>query len=129
METSLNQTVSGQGRLRVTATIHRVGEDVLLTVTGGDRPHAGGVAVSLPRPSLSGDGKPSASTSVICVPGHKEDLLAREAGERAARRLGVTVVVVAGIHLDTASPEEIKSLQANALEAVEELLECARNQS
>ncbi|MNC61232.1 hypothetical protein D3C75_1111630 [compost metagenome] len=49
---------------------------------------------------------------MIGLPGHKEAELARELADTACRRLGKTVTVVAGIHIDHATPAEIRAMVA-----------------
>lgn len=61
----------------VEANILLFGKDIQVCLTGGDQAHIGAVAIGIPRKSLSSDGMVSSSASVICVTGHKEDILAR----------------------------------------------------
>ncbi len=101
------------GKYSVSAQIIRCGKDVSLTVSGGERPHIGASALAIPRPSLSDPEKVSASTSVICVPGHKEDEVARAAAERIAANLNCAASVCVGVHIDNASMEELLRLKRN----------------
>lgn len=77
----------------------RAGRDYVLLVTGGEA-HVGASAVAY------WDG-----VEVRCglteVPGHKEGELAAELAEQACRRLRATVSVIAGIHIDFATRQEI----------------------
>jgi len=88
-----------------------------VSLCGGDRAHIGAVAVAQARPSLRPGGGPSASTSVITLPGHKEDDLARTLAARFASRLGGVVSVACGIHLDAIREDELKAV----LELADEL--------
>ncbi|MDF2937866.1 MAG: hypothetical protein K0Q90_3239 [Paenibacillaceae bacterium] len=81
------------------------GEDYVLLVTGGQA-HIGAAAVAYP----SEDG--GARTQVIGLPGHKEEELARELADAACSRLGKAVTVIAGIHIDHATPAEIRTMVA-----------------
>ena len=83
----------------------------LTIVVGGGRDHAGAVALALPRPSLADPGRRSATSSVLTVPGHKDDLPARQISEKVAAATGRNVVVVAGIHYDDLIPAELEALQ------------------
>lgn len=94
------------------------GSDLTLTLVGGTAPHIGAVAVAQPRPSLKGDGSRSATVSVLTLPGHLEDDLARWAAKYLAVRIGAAVVVSAGIHVDGATPVEIERLVISARELV-----------
>ena len=46
-----------------------VGEDILVCLQGGERPHLGCVVQTEPRESLNGDGSVSATSSVLNYPG------------------------------------------------------------
>jgi hypothetical protein len=100
-----------RGRVALRLTCVRLGRDLALTLSGGDRPHIGAVAVSQPRPSLREGAPRSASTSVITLPAHKEDDLARAVAARFAAALDATVTVACGIHLDAIRPEEFRDVQ------------------
>jgi len=112
---------AGEGPMAVVLRAQRLGDDLVVTLGGGTRPHVGAAAVAQPRPSLKGDGTISATASVIALLGHKEDELARWAALRLASQLNAAVVVTAGIHVDSASPEQIRQLDAAARGLVEEL--------
>lgn len=112
---------AGQGPLAVVLRAQRLGDDWVVTLGGGTRHHVGAVAVAQPRPSLKGDGTVSATASVIALLGHKEDELARWAALHLAAQLNAVVVVTAGIHVDAATPEQIRQLDAAARGLVEEL--------
>lgn len=101
------------GKYSVSAWIVRCGKDVSLTVGGGEVPHLGASALAIPRPSLNDPEACSASTSVLCVTGHKEDEFARRAAQKIASQLNCVVNVTAGIHIEQAQPEELARLGKN----------------
>ncbi|HEX7625078.1 MAG TPA: hypothetical protein VF400_15980 [Anaeromyxobacteraceae bacterium] len=111
-----------RGRVAVRLTAARLGADLALTLSGGDRPHIGAVAVSQPRPSLLGGGGTSTTTSVIALLGHKEDELARQVAARVALATAGTVCVACGIHLEAISAAELEDVRALAEELATELL-------
>ena len=84
----------------LSASVRLIGDDVLVAIWGGEKPHIGAVAVAQPRPSLKDPAVTSSSASVICLVGHKEDELAKAAAEILAATLETQVVVTAGIHWD-----------------------------
>ena len=94
----------------LSASVRLIGADVLVAIWGGERPHIGAVAVAQPRPSLKDPELTSASTSVICLLGHKEDELVKATAEILAATLETQVVVTAGIHWDNLSPEAIRQI-------------------
>lgn len=69
----------------------RCGDDLTVVIGGGEKQHIGAVAVGIPRPSLKDKNIVSSSASVLCLTGHKEDLLARKAALELASLLGHTV--------------------------------------
>lgn len=105
------------GKYSVFAQVTRCGKDISLTVGGGEVPHIGAAALAIPRPSLSVPGKISASVSVLCAPGHKEDEFVRRAAGCLAARFNCVVNISAGVHIERAAPEELKRLEGN-LEAL-----------
>jgi gallate decarboxylase subunit D len=98
----------------LSASVRLIGEDVLVAIWGGERPHIGAVAVAQPRPSLKDPAVTSSSASVICLVGHKEDELAKAAAEILAAALETQVVVTAGIHWDHLAPEAIQHIVRNS---------------
>ncbi|SHE31996.1 hypothetical protein [Vibrio gazogenes] len=87
-----------------------VGRDLLVTIHGGDAAHIGAVALAQPRASLQDASKVSASTSVLCVLGHKEDLLAHRTAQVIASALNCVVSVSCGIHIDQAKPAHLTQI-------------------
>jgi hypothetical protein len=97
----------GQGRFSLTAQVLSAGGDLVVSVTGGDRPHLGAVAAATPRPSLENPMRTSATASVLCFVGHKEDEAAKYLSELLASALEVKVAVTAGMHWERITPEEL----------------------
>lgn len=97
---------------RIILRIRRVGNDILADVSGGNAPHIGCIAVAQPRPSLSGDGTTSATSSVVNIVGHKDEALARDIAETLCRAFSCTVVCTGGFHVDGIASAHIEELQA-----------------
>lgn len=91
------------------------GGDVQVLIGGGTHPHIGAVALAYPH-----EGK----IAVQCVerPHHREGKLAERIAMRLAEHLQTAVSVAIGIHIDDASPEEIRRLVQNAEGLTERLL-------
>ena len=98
-----------------------MGDDITVLLYGGDLPHIGSTALSIPRPSLTGSGR-SATTSILNCLGHKDDVLAKLFAEKTAVKSDRTAVCVCGIHVDHLSPEHLKVLYDGCLEFLEEVL-------
>ena len=102
-----------EGEYDLEAAVRMIGEDLLVAVWGGEKPHIGAVSVAEPRPSLRDSSLTSASASVICVLGHKEDELAKATSEVLASILNTRVVVTAGIHWDNITGKGIEQVIRN----------------
>ncbi len=111
------------GNRDLTAVVRRIGDDVLVAVWGGERPHIGAVAAAQPRPSLKDPARLSASASVLCYPGHKEDLLAREIALAVASRVNAAAVVTVGIHWDNLDQDGIDQVVRNSRLLLDSILE------
>ena len=95
---------------RADITVTHIGEDIHILFSGGDRPHIGCTVMALPRPSLSGDGSTSVTSSVLNLTGHKDETVCRLLAEEFCRRTGRTVVCTGGFHVDGICPEQIEEL-------------------
>lgn len=92
-----------QAGFKVEACCTQMGDDYLLSIWGGT-PHIGAVAMAQPRNSLQDPSRRSATASVFCYVGHKEDQVVKEVAEQMARELNAKVVVAAGLHWDELTP-------------------------
>lgn len=97
----------------------RIGEDILLSVEGGSKPHIGCVVQAVPRTSLTGDGSRSTTASVLNLTGHKDEYLCRKLAEKVCSGLGVVTVCTGGFHIDGMTKEQIREV----LQATEEIAE------
>jgi hypothetical protein len=111
------------GAYDLTASVRWIGPDLLVAIWGGEKPHIGAVAVAQPRPSLKDPEVTSATASVICNVGHKEDDLVKAASEILASVLKTQVVVAAGIHWDNLEPEGIDRIIQNSKILVDMILQ------
>jgi len=96
-----------RGRIHLRMTALFMGPDLCVTLSGGDRPHIGAVAL----------GQASLPPTVLTLPKHRETELARSLAAQLSSRLATTVCVACGIHLDNILEEEIREV----LEMSEEL--------
>jgi len=120
MEFTLN---TNEGEYDLAASVRQIGQDILVAIWGGDKPHIGAVAMAQPRPSLRDPDVTSSTASVFAYVGHKEDELAKAAAEILAATLKTNVVVAAGIHWDNLPPEGIQRVIENSNILVEMILE------
>jgi hypothetical protein len=110
------------GAYDLTANVRRIGRDLLVAIWGGEKPHIGAVAVAQSRPSLKDPDVTSATASVICYVGHKEDDLVKASAEILAAVLNTRVVVTAGIHWDNLDQKGIDTILKNSKAIVEMIL-------
>lgn len=106
MATQLHLSLQ-EGRLCLNLYAQMLGRDLAVMLCGGDTPHIGALALASPRPSLTGNNSVSATASLLTLPGHKEDLLARKLALQLASICNTTVSMSCGIHLEQASPAEL----------------------
>ena len=100
-----------KGRFKVFAAVHEIGPDILVAVWGGNRPHIGAIGMAQARQSLRDEEKTAATGSVFTLLGHKEDLIVKPLSEEITRRFGRNSVVVAGIHWDNLTDDEIETAE------------------
>jgi hypothetical protein len=100
-----------KGRFKIQGLVQEVGQDLLVSIWGGTRPHIGAVGIATPRPSLRDPKKWSATSSNLTFLGHKEDTIVKKISEKLSAQLRRNVVVTAGIHWDKITSKEIKGVQ------------------
>ena len=100
-----------------------VGDDLVVAIGGGERPHIGCVVLAQPYPAKGRDAGWSASCSVLTIPPHKEEPIARGIAEKLAATLGRVAVVTAGVHDDNLDAEGIATYLRLAEELAEKLLD------
>ena len=121
----LSVEVASEGRALL-ATACRAGRDLVVTITGGEAPHVGCVVLARPHPAHDDPERRTVTSSVVSIPPHREEAVARPVAERLATALGGTVVVAAGIHTDGLTPEGIAAYLELGRRLAEELLSALR---
>jgi hypothetical protein len=116
------ELTKGEGRARVDVTVNSMGGDLVVRIYNQDA-HIGAVAI--------GDydyEQERASVSVITRLGHKDDALAREAAYLLSKSIRRPVCVVAGVHLDNITGEEIDKILTNTKIAISEIINVCSQQ-
>jgi hypothetical protein len=113
--------IEGKDKYKVKLTAVSSGEELTVIISGGEKPHIGAIAISIPRPSLKDSNKASASTSIFTLTGHKEDGLSKQIAENITKLTEKVTVAIVGIHLDKATPKEIECLIQNTQKTVDKL--------
>lgn len=106
----------------ITVQVTALGEDYHIMLWGGDKPHIGCTVLAVPRPSLTGDGSISVTSSVLNVTGHKDEQLCRYLAEEIARKRQAVVVCTGGFHCDNLSSAQIQEVAAAVREICENMM-------
>lgn len=110
----------GEGRYVILASALVTGDGVSVTICGGEKPHVGGMAMSVPRDGLQKI-PPVCDTWIVPRPHHRDAELASMVSTMICQATGFCTAVVAGVHIDGAEPREIDILMENS-QAVTRLL-------
>lgn len=113
-EGALFSVAAGTGKYRLTARVIPAGADRIVVITGGDLPHVGAVAAAYGVAAPCRAGCREVSASVITLPGHREDEIARMVALTLAKRFGVNVMVSAGMHWDGITRRGIETVIRNS---------------
>ncbi len=114
----------GKGRASVNIAVNSMGSDLVVRIFNQDA-HIGAVAI--------GDydyEQKRASVSIVTRLGHKDDTLAQEAAYLLSKSIMRPVCVIAGVHVDNITREEIDKILANTKIAINEIINlCTRQNS
>jgi hypothetical protein len=116
------ELTKGEGRARVNVAVDSMGSDLVVRIYNQNA-HIGAVAI--------GDydyEHERASVSVITRLGHKDDALAGEAAYLLSKSIRRSVCVIAGVHLDNITREEIDKILANTKIAISEIINVCTQQ-
>ncbi|WP_313344314.1 hypothetical protein [Sedimentibacter sp.] len=113
----------GTGKCIIEAIVVNCGNDLSVTIGGGEKYHIGAVSVAVPRFEYKDGEKRTASTSVICVQGHREDELAYKTAKKLATALDCTVTVSIGAHIDNIKQNEFHEMIDNVNILLDRIIE------
>ena len=106
----------GQGRTKINLAAQGFGEGVVVLIYN-ENAHIGAVALGEYDPKEN-----RASTSVVTRLGHKDDKIAQQAAYLISKHTRKPSCVIAGVHLDNITQEEIDKFLENADSLVRDLL-------
>ena len=110
------ELTTGEGRTKVSLLAYHMGNDLVVCIYN-ENAHIGAVAVG------EYDYKEQrASTSVVTRLGHKDDILAQKAARLISKHLKKPTCVIAGIHIDNITKEEIDRVMENLSRLVNEFI-------
>ena len=104
---------AGTGKYAVCLIGTITADGLIVQLLGGEKPHVGAVVLTVLRPDSIGNEKVKCNSTVVPRLGHREDDIAKPIAEEIAKALRQTVALVAGIHIDNATAEDIKILLEN----------------
>lgn len=94
----------------LTIEIKSVGEDILILLSGGDKPHIGCAVLAIPRPSLRDEKEISCTSSILNVTGHKDEKICRYVAETFCKKYNAVTVCTGGFHVDNLTTEQIQEV-------------------
>ena len=103
----------GDGIFKVIAEVKIIGDDLMISVWGGTKPHIGSISVSVPRPGLKDGTSMSSTSSVINLIGHKDEVVARKFSEQLAAKFNRNAIATAGVHIDDITENQINIIMQN----------------
>ncbi|MFP4654918.1 MAG: hypothetical protein ACLFMM_04480 [Methanohalobium sp.] len=113
----MNKISQNIGRTELVLEWKLMGEDYIVTLKGG-REHVGAVAVG-----LYDAGTKISTSSVISLPGHREENIALNSARKISSYTHKTTVFMAGIHLDDITREEIDNIVETSEDIVDRFIE------
>ena len=116
-------TRAGDGDLEVTLRVTETdGQGLSAFLYGGTLPHVGGSALASPGARVRGEALSSCDLWVQTVPGHKDSEAARGCARRLCLASGQPVCVCAGVHVDNATPAQVRALVDNCEKATDKMV-------
>ncbi len=110
------EITKGEGRTKVSLSVYYMGSDPIVCIYN-ENAHIGAVAVG------EYDNKTKrASTSVSTRLGHKDDVIAQKSAYLISKYTKRPSCVIAGVHLDDITEEEIQKFLENADSLVKDFL-------
>ena len=103
----------GDDIYKVVAEVNIIGDDLMISVWGGTKPHIGSISVSVPRPGLKDGTRMSSTSSVINLIGHKDEVVARKFSEQLAAKFNRNAIATAGVHIDDITENQINIIMQN----------------
>jgi len=118
-----------QGALVLSAVATKLGDDLVVAIGGGARPHVGCAVLAQPHPSTADPERSSSTASTLVIPPHRDDAIARTVADALARGLGVVVLAAAGVHTDDLDASGISTYRRLARRLADRLLAALRDRS
>jgi hypothetical protein len=117
MKNQFNDTID-EGKFKVTLQAITSGDDLTVIIGGGVKPHIGSVVIASPNKSNN------VKYTIWTDEGHKDNTVAEDVATELIKNFDFNknVVVIAGLHIDNATKEDINRLVKNSNSLVDNLL-------
>ncbi|WP_287582269.1 hypothetical protein [Candidatus Borrarchaeum sp.] len=117
MKNQFNDTID-EGKFKVNLHAITSGDDLTVIIGGGVKPHIGSVVIACPNKSKN------VNYTIWTDEGHKDNVIAEDIATELMKNFDFdkNVVVIAGLHIDHATKEDINRLVKNSNSLVENLL-------
>ena len=112
----INELSRGEDRTQVFLSAYYLGNDMVICVYN-ENAHLGAVAIAEYDPEST-----RTSTSVITRRGHKDNAVASEVAYKITKTLKRPCCVIAGIHIDAITDDEIELILSNVSTLTDEFL-------
>ena len=99
---------SGEGKYKVFLAEHKLDDDLVYILGGGEKTHIGGIVVC----------EPDKQTRIIKFENHYDHIVLQPIAEAASKKYNKKVVAIGGVHVDNATKEEINKLVENCKELI-----------
>jgi hypothetical protein len=104
-------STSGKGKYKVWLERHKIGDNLVFFLGGGEHSHIGGVVIA----------EPGKKARAIRLTGHYDDIVLKPIAEAACKKYKTKVVTVGGVHVNHATKEEIDLLVENCKKLVKKI--------
>ena len=117
MKNQFNDTID-EGKFKVNLHAITSGDDLTVVLGGGVKPHIGSVVIACPNKSKN------VNYTIWTDEGHKDNVIAEAVATELIKNFDFdkNVVVIAGLHIDHATNEDINRLINNSNSLVDNLI-------
>ncbi|MBM5805788.1 MAG: hypothetical protein FJZ49_07000 [Candidatus Verstraetearchaeota archaeon] len=102
----------GEGRHRIWADVIEAGDDLVMFIGGGERPHIGSISIS----------EKGGEAFSVSMPEHKDYIVSSDAAKKISKATRRRCLVVVGIHIEGASKSDVEKLLENSDKCINTLL-------
>jgi len=112
-----------RGRILLKMVCTPIGNEFIVTLSGGDTEHIGAVVVGRTNKSkIHTNGAGSSITDTIVLPKHKEGVIAKSIASLLTTNLNTVVCIICGIHLKNILKTELEDVVEMSQEMTNDLI-------